>query len=467
MNAPAAAPEDVPSEPLSGPDTSWLRMDSPTNSMTIHALFTFDRPFTVEALRTLLAQRLVPFRRFRQRVVIPAMPGAHPHWEWDPHFTVERHVFADPLDATDEDSLKAHVNRVISDQPLDFAQSLWEIRLLEGPEGGRHILWRVHHCLADGFAHIYLMLALVDDPGEVELPIGPTPPPPLPYADRRRQRRPRKAFESLRRLMHYRPHLPSPKVVAQWAQALSRTPQTVQHLLTLSPEPDTPLHVDLCRTKRVAWTRARPLAEVKEAAHRHGGTLNDLLLAILTGALRRFLLDHEVPLAGHDLRVVIPVNLAPLGARKDPFGNGFGLVFLKLPVGAPTLDSRIAELKRHMDDLKRSPEALLAFGLLRLAGYLPEAAQQAISDIFFKGRATAVCTNVPGPKTRISMGGRIVEDLVFWVPSSIGAGLGLSIFSYAGAVRVGVIADAQCLEDPEELVRDFEREYESIVHGGR
>jgi WS/DGAT/MGAT family acyltransferase len=202
---------------------------------------------------------------------------------------------------------------------------------------------------------------------------------------------------------------------------------------------------------------------VKAIARAHEATVNDVLLGALTGALRTYLLSRgERP---SRMRAIVPVNLRPPSdAIDEELGNWFGLVFLELPVDLDDRTARLCELHGDMDRLKRSQEAPVALGLLHLLGRSPGAVED-LAERFFTAKGSLVVTNVPGPREPLSLAGHRLRDLMFWVPHpGPRLGLGVSLLSYAGAVRIGVRADTGVLADPGVIVRAFEDELEGWLH---
>jgi len=147
-------------------------------------------------------------------------------------------------------------------------------------------------------------------------------------------------------------------------------------------------------------------------------------------------------------------------------GNRFGLVFLALPVGLADPLERLLELKERMDEIKKSPEAFVAFGLLGAVGAAPAEVERVVVDLFGRG-GTGVMTNVRGPAERIALAGVPARELMFWVPQSGRLGLGVSILSYAGGVSLGVATDAGLVPDPEAILDGFRAEFDAIVDAAR
>jgi diacylglycerol O-acyltransferase len=447
-------------EALNGVDCAWLRLDTPSNAMTITGIMWFEDPIAFEDYRRVINERWVPFRRFRQRVVRPG-GLARPHWELADDFDIDDHVKRITLPPGQD--LRELVAKLVNGN-LDYSKPLWDMHLVEGLEQGNAVITRIHHSLADGFSLVTLMLSLVDDGCEVELPTGPPPPKLDPNADlppvgsivARLGHHAKSAIDSMVRMV-------SDTQTLGWLGAgAPRTAQTIYNLLTMPPDTPTSLRGPLSGLKRVGWSNQKPLAELKEIARAYGGTVNDLLLMALTGAFRRVLLERGEDLTDGNLRVVVPVNLRPMEFRTAKLGNGFGLIWVELPVGVDNRKERFGLIKRRMDRIKRSPEAFVAYGALRGAGLCPDAVQQWLVDRFFVDRNTAVVTNVPGPLRPLLFGGKAITNTIFWVPQSAEVGLGVSIFSYNEHIQIGVMADKNLMEDPCELVGAFNDELEHL-----
>jgi WS/DGAT/MGAT family acyltransferase len=231
-------------------------------------------------------------------------------------------------------------------------------------------------------------------------------------------------------------------------------------LVVLPPDPATVFKGKLGRRKRAAWSEPVPLEDFKAIGKAFGATVNDILVAVATGALRRYMEKRGQPTVGIAIRASVPVNLRPL-EQAHKLGNAFGLVFLSLPIGIVDPVRRVRAIKKEMDELKGSPEALVAFGLLSLMGLAPVEVEQ-LGLRFFGSKATAVLTNVPGPRQPLYMAGRKIDKVMFWVPQSGHLGLGISILSYNGGVMLGIATDAGLVPDPERIVENFKVEFEAV-----
>ncbi|MGM0557817.1 MAG: wax ester/triacylglycerol synthase family O-acyltransferase [Myxococcota bacterium] len=457
-------------EPLSGVDNAWLRMDQPNNPMVIHGLMNFSDPIDVSRLRHKLEVDLEPFVRFQQKIIDHDTPSGRAKWAIDETFSYERHVVEHRLSApADKETLQDFVGDLMG-AGLSYDEPLWQIYVINNLESGSAIVVQIHHAIADGFALVYLMLALADEGAEIELPIGEAPQ--LPR-DRDQFER---AMDGLGTpwetalnlttslVSGSRKAMGDPKVMKQFTDMGGRVAGALGRLLAMPPETETSMLGQLTTQKVAAWSEGLPLDALKDVSRQLGGTLNDILLTALSGAIRRYLQNNGEEVAGLNLRSIVPVNLRPLEERTASLGNNFGLVFLELPVGIDEPKARMDELIRRMGELKESPEAFVTYATLQSIGHLPVQAQDAIIGLF-RGKATFIITNVPGPRSKVPFTGQPIDDIMFWVPQSQGVGVGLSIFSYDGEVRIGVTGDANLIPDPEKLVTAFHDEVYSLIEG--
>lgn len=451
------------SERMAPSDAVWLQMEEPTCLMVITAVLWFDEPVDEARLTQVVRERLVErYPRFRQRVVSGGLRGT-PRWEDDPAFRLEAHLRRTRLPSPGgRAALEALVGESLS-TPLDFSGPPWELHLIRGEEVGDALLVRVHHAIADGISLARVLLSLTDahaeGGGEAEASEAADEEPGTLVRLLRGARSvvgtTRAAWKRGSELLAEPIHLMD--LAVQGARSAS----AVSRLLTLLQDPPSPFRGELGATKRVAWSQPMPVGKFREIGHGTGSTVNDVVMAVAAGTLRRY-----VEARGHtpeDLRAVVPVNLRPLHEPLPrELGNRFGLVYLPLPLGVEDPVERLWELKRRMDRLKRSPEAAVTFGMLAAVGVAPTAVERAAVEMMRK-KASLVLSNVPGPKRPVYLAGTRLAGVMFWVPMAGRHGLGLSIFSYAGHVMLGVSADAGLVPEPRELIEDFEAELESLA----
>lgn len=412
---------------LGAEDAAWLHMEDETNPMVVNGLLELDARLDPARLSVLLGDRLGRFPRLRARLVEPGH-GSLPYFESVPGFEFASHVQHVALGgAADEGALQAFVGEAAS-ALLDRDGPLWRIYAIDRPGAGTALLCRVHHSVADGFALLGVFLSLCEG-GDAPV-LAKSKPARGPLA----------------------------REVADYAR-------TAAHFIASPPDRKTALRGPLGLVKRVAWSEPIALGEVKERARAVGGTVNDVLVATVAGAIRRYLQRRGEPVEGLEMHAMVPVNLRE-GPPDPRLGNHFGLVILGLPVGVAEPLERLAEAKMRMDRIKATPEAILGFATLCALGRAPRKVEN-LGVQFFGRKASLVLTNVPGPRERVSLAGISVSRIQFWVPESGRMGLGVSIFSYAGEVTIGVIADAGLVAEPDELVACVHVEFAALGAGAR
>lgn len=444
--------------PLSSVDTAWWRMEDPTNLMMITGILTFARPVDFGRLAQVIEQRLLAFDRFRQRVVENRLGGLA--WEEDSHFDLRYHLRRIALPAP---ANQATLQELVSDfmsTPLDYKRPLWQFHLIDNYAGGSVLLGRLHHSIGDGIALIQVLLSLTDN-----TPDGDTRPEPT-LARPKKQPSPLQSLLAPLKLSQKiwnegQELLGNPEKMMEAARMGISGATTLGKLTFRWPDPPTAFKGELGVLKKAAWSQPLDLNEVKAVGKATGGTVNDVLLTAMTGALRRYLQHRGQAVEGVNIRAAVPVNLRRPDAPLE-LGNKFGLVFLSLPVGLTDPVERLNELKRRMDDLKDSPEAIVVFGLLNAIGSGPVEIQNLLVTLFGT-KATAVMTNVPGPRQPLYLAGQEMTDIMFWVPQSGRLGLGVSIISYAGRVWLGVATDAGLIPDPDNIIEAFHTEFDGLM----
>lgn len=454
-------------EPLSSVDFAWLRMDDPTNLMHINGVLVLDQPVAFESIRDLIEKRLLAIPRFRSRVVVPGR--GKPYWETDPAFDIANHVGRITLpDPGGDGELREVVEGLISQQ-FDPAHPMWRFEVIQNFHGGTVIMAKLHHCLGDGVALMLVLLSMTDRTPQPES--GARNPFLSLYTrhekhehgeehldlDTIRQLAEEIMPEGMRLMLHPAEAF---RKVKGWVKGPAAT-GALGRLVLRPSDPRTVFKGPLGVAKSVAWSEALPLDEVKAVSKALGATINDVLLSAMTGGLRRYLTQNGgAPPDDLNFRAAMPVNLRTM-ERMNQLGNQFGLIFLSLPVGIADPAKRLAELKRRASSLKRSLEPVVVFRILDALGIVPRKVQDLVVSIFAT-KATAVMTNVPGPKEVLYLAGKPIQDIFFWVPQAGRVGIGISICSYAGRVRLGVGTDSGLVPDPEKIVEGFHEELEAM-----
>lgn len=426
-------------------------MEQPTNLMMISGLLTLDRVPEWDWLAGVLEHRLCSYERFKMRVV---EHGLAPRWEVDNNFEVDHHLRYEELEDKSHQGFLRRVGELMS-EPLSRARPLWEFRVFPGVEGGAAMLVRLHHAIADGIALMRVLLTLTDQEREAPRP-RPQPTELKP--------RDKGGLEKAKRLASHLLHeghdlLFHPCHAAEVAQKGLMAGKALARLVALPPDEDSVLRGELRRKKVAALSRPFDLSEFKSVGKRQSCTINDVLMAVLSGALGRYLRREQNPARDMEIRVVVPVDLR--GGCVEQLGNRFGLVFLSLPVGEPDPRRRLEIVHRYMEELKGSAEAVVAFELLSAVGMMPQELEKKVVQ-WFGNKATAVVTNLPGPRQALHLAGSRIESLMYWVPQSGRLALGVSLMSYAGQLRLGVASDSALIPHPERLVEDFEHAYEEM-----
>ncbi len=449
-------------ESMSRVDTAWLRMERPTNPMMITGVLMFDEPISLAKLKKVVEKRFLAYTRFRMKPV--EIPGGMA-WQDDENFDLDWHVRLSGLPGrADQKALERFAGNLAS-SPLDKTKPLWQFHLVEKYHGGSALVARIHHSYADGIALVQVLLSLTD--------ITPHPEKGTPLskawlkndgakvADRvgameRYAKLGAKAFG--KGMDMYR----DPTLAGVLAKEGGEIARELVQALALPDDPPSLLRGRLGVSKRVAWAPPLDLEEVKAVGRACDCTVNDVLMACATGALRDYMIERGEQVEGLSLRATVPVNLRPLEhARK--LGNHFGLVFLDLPVGIGNPIRRLEHVAECMRQLKNSRQAIVAYGLLAALGMAPSAVQEIALDMFSR-KATAVATNVPGPQQPLYLAGSRIREMMFWVPQTGSIGIGLSILSYNGRVHFGLIADAKLVPDPRAVIQRFGTEFEKLLY---
>jgi diacylglycerol O-acyltransferase len=444
-------------EKMAAVDTTWLRMDHPANRMVIVGVMLLQGPVDLDRLQSLLTERLLRHKRFRQRV--EQRTGGTWWWCDDLHFDIARHIRRARLPTPGgKAELEGFVAELAS-RPLDAAHPLWQAHLVEDYEGGVALVTRIHHAIADGIALIGVMLALMDG--------GPQPAEQPHHDEIGLYAFAAPLIERIEQGLKVTGTLldvaMSPARMLDLVRQGSGVAAELTWLLTMPMDSPTRLKGELSGEKRVAWSEPLRLSDVKAISHALGCSVNDVLLASVASALRAYLASKGDSTEGVEVRGLIPVNLRPAASQPDEtLGNNFGVVALSLPVGETDAFARVREVGRRMTELKTGLEAKVTLGLFAGLGHAPRLVQERLFDLLLS-RASAVMTNVPGPQSELRLAGAPIRQAIFWVPQSGNIGMGVSILTYNGHVQFGLITDAARVPDPEQIVGRFNAEFERLL----
>ena len=452
-------------------DNMWLNRDQPTNLMVIDGVMWFDGKVDIERLIPVIQRRLLGrYPVFSQRPVPSAIPFGMPYWEDDPDFDLSRHLKQATLPAPgDQVTLQAFVESRMS-VPFDRAHPLWEFFLVDGYLGGSALVSRFHHSLADGMALSQVLLSLTDASPVAE-PEEPDEQEPSPKHDGG----PGGVIGAARAVLDTGAHtvrgglhaisalpgLVNPSRAKDLLDLGWRTGKVVDTLVLGHNPPNLFSEGKPGVDKRAVWSGPRTIKDVKSVSRLTGATVNDVIVAAVSGAINTYLRDRGADPV--DLITMVPVNVRP---PDEPLprelGNKFALVYLKLPTGLSAPLERVAETKRRMDWIKASPEALITFGLNELIGTVESHVANSVVG-FFSDKAIGVTTNVIGPQRQRYVAGVPIAGAVGWVPGSGRHSVGVCIFSLAGVVRVGFKVDAALVPDVEKLVHAFDEDLDHLL----
>lgn len=456
-------------EAISKVDLAWLRMEQPSNLMMITGVIVLDHAVRFEDFKRVLLDRFLSFPRFRQKAVETARGW---FWETDEMFEPSAHVVRAALPGNaGKSELEEFVSQLAS-TPLDKTKPLWQFHLVENYVGGPAVVTRIHHCYADGIALVQVLLSLTErDPDASLQPVHPHHWPRRRAAESnifRRLMTPAK--EGVDAVQHYSQKvleeaaaiLKEPHLAGAYAGDAADLLAELINALFLRDDPPSRYKGEIGVRKNVSWAEPLDLEEVKAVGKALGCTVNDILIAVMTGALHRYLVDCGDDPAELTMRATVPVNLRPLEHARE-LGNHFGLVFLDLPVAENNPLARVYQVSAFMEELKSSKQAMMSLGLLALLGMGPSGIQKPALELFSR-KASAVLTNVPGPREPLYMAGAQLREMMFWVPQTGSVGMGISIMSYDARVYSGLITDDRLVPDPDSIVANFTREFDNLLH---
>jgi WS/DGAT/MGAT family acyltransferase len=436
---------------LSAVDASFLAQEGHTSHMHVGAVFVFEGPPpSYEDFCDQVRSRLHFVPRYRQKLAVPPLETGRPLWVDDGNFNLEYHIRHTALPAPgSEDQLRALAARIHSQQ-LDRSKPLWETWLVQGLEGNRFaIISKTHHSLVDGVAGVDLITMLFDAtpvpqeiPHEGE-PWAPQPEPSaLDMAARGVKGLAKVPFQLTGRALGAASHP---------AHTLDSAREAVEGIgevvwAGLNPAPDTPLNVEIGPHRRLAFVRCE-LDQFKLVKNEFGGTVNDVVLAVVAGALKDWLRSRGVRTEGLELRALVPVSIRPKDERGQ-LGNQLAAMRAPLPVYVEDPVARLRVVKAAMDGLKESKQAVGAEVLTSMQNFAPPTILAQASRLNFSTRLfNLLVTNVPGPQFPLYILGRELQDFfpVAFLPKH--HALAIAIISYNGGIDFGLLADYDAMAD--------------------
>jgi diacylglycerol O-acyltransferase len=455
---------------LTGLDASFLHLERGPVHMHVASCMTFEGPTpSYDDVVRGIEERLHLVPRYRQRLATVPLEQGRPVWVDDPHFNTRYHVRHTALPAPGGDEqLRRLAGRVFS-QRLDRSKPLWEIWLVDGladgDEGRFALLAKTHHALVDGISGVDITTVLFDakpDPAPVAPPDRPWVARPMPSG-----------AQLLADALLERATVPAEMV--RGARAVLRGPRralgsvagAVGGLGALARAgtdlaPDSPFNVPIGPHRRFAWVHG-DLPTVKAIKNALGGTVNDVVLAAVAGALGRHLRRLGHPTRGLELRAMVPVSIRA-DVERGALGNKVSAIYAPLPVGVVDPIERLREVHEATRDLKSSGQAVGAEVLTQIAGFAPptimaQAARLQARQRFFN----LVVTNVPGPQHPLYLVGRRLEQIYPMVPLAANQALGIALLSYDGNLDFGLCADFDGLPELDELAGDLRASLDELA----
>jgi diacylglycerol O-acyltransferase len=438
MTTSVPQPEAPADEALSPADVAWLHAEAPTNHFVVTSLALFDEPLDIDRLKTILSNRIALHPRLRQVVTTPLNPLAGPRWTHAVKFDLDAHIHLVALTGPGgRHQLGEYIGDLVG-QPLDPGKPLWECHIVDGPGEGGALITRFHHALGDGHAMVQMLRSLTDDSSAGWK---------LPLRQKAVRKPVRKTAAPMKGWWPDITHL-----ALQGVEAVG----TLARLTLLDTDPPSGLRGELTFLKRVAWSEPVPLTLVKRIARASGTTVNDVVVSAIAGSLGAYLRGKGEDTRGLRIRAMVPLNIHAADDTATS-GNRFSVVYIELPVGVIDAHERLMRVKIEMDRIMGSMEPSVGWLLVQGLGLLPAGLEQLASS-FYASKASLVLTNVIGPAKPIYLAGSAMRQMTFWEPESGGLGLGVSIYSYAGEVTVGVVSDRKVVSDPRQITEGVMQE---------
>ena len=452
---------------LTAVDASFLAQEVENAHMHVGAVLIFEGPPPdYEDFCTQIRSRLHLVPRYRQKLAFPPLETGRPLWVDDPNFNLQYHVRHTALPSPgSEEQLRALAARVHS-QRLDRSKPLWETWLVQGLEDNRFaLISKTHHALVDGVAGVDLATVLFDAepvpqaaPHEGEPWAPAAEPSAAQLAARGIKGLVRTPFELGGRALSAAAH-PNRSLEAA-REAIEGVGEVAW--AGLNPAPETPLNVPIGPHRRFVFVR-HDLADFKRVKDALGGTVNDVVLAVVAGALRQWLRTRGVRTEGVELRALVPVSIRAAD-QHHTMGNRIAAMRGPLPVYVEDPVARLAVVREAMDGLKDSKQAVGAEVLAGVQSFAPPTVLAQASRINFSTRLfNLIVTNVPGPQFPLYLLGRELQDLfpIAFLPRD--HAIAIAIMSYNGGMDFGLLGDYDAMPDLDELGRDLEVALEELL----
>ena len=456
-------------ERLSAQDSSFVMFDAGRGQLAVGAIAIFapgsssdDSGIGIKPFRDHVASRLHLLPHYRQR--LEASPiQSHPIWIDDDHFDLTRHVRHAGLPAPGSRAQLKELAAEIFSRPLDLSRPVWELWLIEGlQDGGFAIVAKVHHCIVDGVTGVNILTALLSpNANQVIAEAPPWKPKPRPsgleFLSEGFTETAEMAADTLRTV----------------GSAIFNPVDTVNSLLEvgragvtalqagLRPHPDTPLNRPITRQRRVDWCDV-DLNDVKDLKKRLDGTVNDVVLCLLAGALRRTFKRRRVSLRSLDLRVIVPVDTR--SPADDTAGNKVAAWFLDLPVSESSAKKRFDKIREQTRLLKRSNAEQGIDMFLRFADWIGSSRLPywGVNLVQMLRPYNLIITNVHGPTVPLYLLGARLDSFYPTVPLFENQGIAVAAMSYVDRISFGILADWDLVPDLQGIAEEIGASLEEL-----
>ena len=462
-------------ERLSALDASFVGLEDESYHMHVGSVMIFDAVplrtsgggIDIERIRGAIEAHLRFVPRFRQRLAYIPYERI-PIWVDDDSFRLAYHVRHTALPQPgDERMLKRLVGRIMS-QPLDRKRPLWEVWVVEGLQGDRFaLISKTHHCMIDGISAADAMSVILEpDPDTETAPPQPWKPRPYPSdiklvldEIRRRAAQPPEALHAVRDALHHPMETMRELIEAATALVQAAVP-------ALSPVSETPINVKVGPHRRFDWTDMQ-VADLKAVKNVLGGTLNDVVLATVAGALRAFFTQRGVDPNELEVRGLVPVSVRTQDEH-GRLGNRVAEIIVPLPVKVRTPVARLRFVQQTTAAAKESHQAQGAQVLTSISDWtVPNLLVQAVRLGSKTHPYNLIITNVPGPQFPLYLQGALMRTAYPVVPLYENLGLVVGLFSYNGGLYWGINADWEQLLDLHDFVLAIESSFRELQDAAR
>ncbi len=455
-------------------DALFLHVERPGQPLNIAGISIFEGEINLADCRAFVESKLPLIPRYRQRVAPASFDLGLPHWEFDPQFDIRNHIRQVKLKHGTENELKALAGKIVSES-LDRRRPLWDFTFARLNGGRTGMVVRIHHCLADGIGGVGAMNVIMDAS------------PAVPPISRKKkhvaesltsQSAPRdargalldglaKSYLSLFNgalTLHTGLLSMAQEAVANPSEAPADMLRIVSELAT--PAERLPFNIVCEGPQKFAWTQV-PLADIKAIKNACGGTVNDVVLTVVTLAFGLYAEHRGVDLTGRSLRVVVPVNVRGNGSATE-LGNQISFVPVPLPLDLRDPVKLLAVVTERVEFLKRTRAAEFVGLLGGVLSTLPNAFWKNIGPVASQlpiSLCNTICTNVPGPQVPLYLMGHKLLAWYPWVPIGGLMGINCAILTYNGTAFFGFTGDVKAAPDLENLEKFVDQSFAELKAG--